>query len=103
MELEKGKIKRPYEEECEGIFEKIIVENAQAVDDAIHEALKENPILEQFYDVSKPFGDQKGMVQAMTKSKLRERFAFMFKEVDGEYGKKIEKIDKQIAELREGI
>ena len=103
MELEKGKIKRPYEEECEGIFEKIIVENAQAVDDAMHEALKQNPILEQFYDVSKPFGDQKGMVQAMTKSKLRERFAFMFKEVDGEYGKKIEKIDKQIAELREGI
>ena len=100
LELEKGKIKKPYEEECDKIFEKIITEHVETVNEAVQEALKTYPVLVDFYDESKPFGDQKTMVQAMTKPKLRERFPEMFKEVDEEYEKQVGEIDKQIEELR---
>ena len=101
LEREKDKIKKPYEEECNAVFQKIMAENAEAVDDAMQEVLKENPVLEQFYDASKPFVEQSGAIQAMTKPKLRERFPAVFKSIDDEYKKKIEGIDKQIIDLQE--
>ena len=103
MELEKGKIKKPYEEECEKIFERIDVEHSEVVHEAMQEAVVETPFLSDKYDVSKPFAEQSGFVQAMAKPKLRERFSEMFKEVDAKYGKEIERIDEQITELQKGV
>lgn len=100
LEREKDKIKKPYGEECNQIFQKIIAENAGVVDEAMQEALKTNPILVQFYEESKPYADQRTMVQAAIRPKLRERFPDMFKAVDEKYGQQIEKIDKQIADLQ---
>lgn len=101
LKLAKERIKKPYEEKCDKIFARIAEEHADVVDEAMQAALKENPILVDFYDASKPYADQRGMVQAMTKPKLRERFPDMFKEVDEEYGQQTGEIDKQIAALRE--
>lgn len=100
LEREKGKIKTPYSEECSKIFERIIEENPDVVDEAMQEARKENPVIEQCYDESKPYADQMTMVQVVIRPRLRERFPDMFKVVDEKYGQQIEKIDKQIADLQ---
>lgn len=100
LEREKDKIKKPYGEECDKIFQKIIAENGDVVDEAMQEALKTTPILVDFYDESKPYADQMTMVQAAIRPKLKERFPDMFKVVDEKYGQQIEKIDKQIADLQ---
>jgi hypothetical protein len=103
LELEKEKIKKPYVEECDKIFEKIIVEYPEVVDKAVQETVEDQPILHDRYDDSKPFTEQSVMLKAMTKPKLRERFADMFKEVDEKYQSQIDEIDRQIDELKKKI
>jgi len=100
LKLEKERIKKPYEEECEGIFEKISAEHTEVVNEAMEEVVKANPIIIDTYDKSKPYAEQSIWVQGGTRPRLRKKFPEMFKAVDEKYGQQIEKIDKQIADLQ---
>ena len=100
LKLEKERIKKPYEEECEGIFEKISAEHTEVVNEAMEEVVKANPIIIDTYDKSKPYAEQSIWVQGGTRPRLRKKFPDMFKAVDDEYQSQIGKIDEQIDELR---
>ena len=100
LEREKGKIKKAYEEKCEPIFEEIIAEHAEAVNEAMEEAVKANPSIIDRYDESKPFAEQSFWVQGVTRQRLKRKFPEMFKAVDEEYEKRVGEIDKRIEELK---
>ena len=87
-------------EKCEVIFEKIIAEHGNVVNEAMKEAVKATPIISDSYDESKSFVEQSPMMQGVTRPRLRKKFPEMFKAVDEEYEKQVGEIDKQIEELR---
>lgn len=100
LEREKGKLKKELSEKCEVIFEKIIAEHGNVVNEAMMEAVKATPIISGRYDESKSFVEQSPMMQGVTRPRLRKKFPEMFKAVDEEYEKQVGEIDKQIEELR---
>ncbi len=100
LELEKSRIKKPYEEKCNEIFDALIAEHGDVADKALQEARKETPILEQFYEPEKPFTEQMVMLQVAVRPRLREQFPDSFKTIDEEHKAKISEIDARIDALK---
>ena len=100
LELAKSRIKKPYEEECNKIFNTLIAEHGDTADKALQEARKEIAILEQFYKPKKPFTEQMMMLQVSVRPRLREQFPDSFKTIDEEHEAKISEIDARIEALK---